>query len=149
MNDNQAAAVKASAGYWIVAVLGTVWNAFGGYDYTMTRMRNLEYLGQMGNPQDMLAWIDGMPAIAQVLWPLGVWGSVAGSLLMLLRSRHAVTAFLASLVGAVGSFAVQMGSPTPASLDTTANKLIPLVIVGIVAALWWYCRRSAARGILR
>jgi hypothetical protein len=130
-------------------VLGTLWNAFGGYDYIMTRTRNLDYLGQMGNAQEILAWVDRFPMWAQVAYGLGVWGSVAGSLLMLARSRHAASAFMVSLVAAVVSFASQMTSAIPPSLDTTVNKVMPVVIVAVIAALWWYCRRSQARGILR
>lgn len=145
----EAAQTKAPASYWIIAGLGMLWNAFGAYDYLMTRMRNVEYLKQTGDPQAMLAWIDSFPIWVHFLWPLGVWGSVAGSVLMLLRSRQAATAFLVSLVGATGSFAYQLTAARPAALDTQASKVIPLVIVGIVLFLWWYSRRATAQGLMR
>jgi mannose/fructose/N-acetylgalactosamine-specific phosphotransferase system component IID len=148
MNDN-ASAAQPGWQYWVIAVLGTVWNAFGGYDYTMTRTRNMEYLAQMGDAQAMLDWIDTFPIWAQIGWGLGVWGSVLGSVLMLMRSRHAITAFLVSLVGAVVSLGHQMLSDTPAAFDTTANKILPLVIIAIVAGLWWYSKRAAGRGWLK
>ena len=104
------ASAKAPTSFWIISGLSLAWNAFGGIDYTMTRMRNLDYLSQAGDPQVLLAWIDSFPIWAQILWPLGVWGSLLGSVLLLLRSRHAATAFLASLGGAIGSFAYQFST---------------------------------------
>jgi hypothetical protein len=147
MIDTTSAKVPAS--FWIISGFSLLWNAFGGYDYTMTRLRNVDYLSQAGDPQVMLAWIDSFPIWVQVLWPVGVWGSLIGSVLLLLRSRHAVTAFLVSLVGAIGSFAYQFSVTPPAALDTSASKVIPLVIIAVVIFLWWYARRSAEREILR
>ena len=85
-----------AAGYWVrfvVTVVPVTAQKPHGLDYTMTRLRNLDYLSSAGDPQVLLAWIDGFPLWAQAAWALGVWGSVAGSLLLLLRSRHAVLAF--------------------------------------------------------
>jgi hypothetical protein len=141
---------KVPVHYWIVAVLGTLWNAFGGYDYWMTRSRNVEYLSQMGDPKEMLAWIDSFPMWAQIGYGLGVWGSVLGSLLMLARSRFAPMAFLVSLAGAIISFTAQFTvSLPPASLDTTANKIIPFFILAVILFLWWYSKRAASQGLLR
>lgn len=143
------ASAKAPTSFWIISGLSLVWNAFGGIDYTMTRMRNLDYLSQAGDPQVLLTWIDSFPIWAQILWPLGVWGSLLGSVLLLLRSRHAATAFLVSLGGAIGSFAYQFSTQAPAALDTAANKVIPLVIVAIVIFLWRFARRTTVQGILK
>ena len=142
-------ATKVPVGFWVIAGLSLLWNAFGACDYVMTRMRNTEWLSQAGDPKVLLAWIDSFPIWAQIAWPIGVWGSVLGSVLLLLRSRHAATAFIVSLAGAVVSFSYQFASATPASLDTTANKLIPLMILVIIAALWLYAKRCAEKGILK
>jgi hypothetical protein len=135
--------------FWLIAGIGLLYNGYGGYDYTMTRTRNVDYLNSMGGAKDILAWIDAFPMWAQVLWPVGVWASVLGAVLLLLRSRHAVTAFLVSLIGAIGSFAAQMTVAAPASLDTTANKVMPLVILSGIGFFWWYSRRQVAAGVLR
>lgn len=147
MNDKVSPHIPIS--YWIIAVSGLLWNAFGAYDYLMTRAENADYLGQMGDPQVLLSWVAGFPLWVQITWPLGVWASVAGSLLMLARSRYAPAAFLVSLAGAAASFAWQFATPLPPALDTPANRIIPVVILAIILFLWWYSRRAAARGLLR
>ncbi|HUQ12837.1 MAG TPA: hypothetical protein VM055_00995 [Novosphingobium sp.] len=141
---------RAPASYWAIAVAGALWNSFGAYDYLMTRTENREYLGQMGDPQALLDWIDSFPLWSQICWGLGVWGSVLGSVLMLVRSRHAATAFAVSLVGAVLSLGyTALANPMPAGMESAVGKVMPLVIIAVVAALWWYCRRAFAKGWLK
>ncbi|MCB2057218.1 MAG: hypothetical protein KDE30_04805, partial [Novosphingobium sp.] len=125
------------------------WNSFGGFDYWMSRTRNVEYLSQMGDVTEITAWMDRFPLWAQVGYGLGIWGSVAGSVLLLMRSRHAASAFLVSLVGAVVSFTGQWMNPVPPSLDTTAGKIMPFVVLAVIVFLWRFSTREAAKGTLR
>lgn len=135
---------------WLVGGLSLLWNAFGGYDYTMTRLRNIDYLSAMGDPNVMLAYIDAMPLYAQIGWGLGVWGSVAGSLLLLMRSRYAVHAFAASLLGALLSFGGQwLGPPLPAEMASGPAKYMPLFIIALVALQLFYAARQRRHGVLR
>jgi hypothetical protein len=137
---------------WIVGGLATLWNAFGGYDYTMTRMGNLEYLSQFGaDGNAILAWIDSFPMWAQFGWGLGVWMALLGSILLLLRSRWAVPALGLSLVGMVLSFGYQYGAapPMPGTAGQGAMAYMPLVIAVIGVALFLYARAMAAKGVLR
>ena len=80
--------VRPGAGYWIIAVVSLLWNGFGGFDYYMTQSRNAAYLSQF--PAEIMQFIDIMPVWATVAWAIGVWGSVLGSILLLLRSGWAV-----------------------------------------------------------
>ncbi|WP_313435707.1 hypothetical protein [Novosphingobium sp.] len=70
---------------WIVGVLALVWNAFGCTDFSMTVTRNPEWLAPLS--PEMIDWLDAAPSWTIVTWALGVWGGLAGSLLLLLRSR--------------------------------------------------------------
>lgn len=140
---------------WAVGLLSLLWNAFGGYDYTMTMLRDPGYLGmvaeQMKMPlPELLAFFDSFPAWAGALWAIGVWGSVLGSILLLTRSRHAVTAFLVSIVGAVLSFAYQFTIDLPPQMAADPmGKYMPIVIIVAIVLQWWYARRQAATGVLR
>lgn len=151
MQEQAQVTAKAPWHLWAVGLAGLIWNGFGGYDYIMTRMRDMAYLDGMtgGHGHDIVEWVDKMPAYAHFFWPIGVWASVLGSVLLMMRSRHAVPAFLVSLVGAAISFVGQLTSQIPAHLDNTGNKVMPLVIVAVIALQWWYARRQRAAGWLR
>ena len=122
---------------------------FGAADYTMTELGSLAWFEMMGLGSEELAWTQAFPAWAVAGWAVGVWGSVAGSLLLLTRSRHAMTAFLLALLGAAASFAYQFASDRPASLESGAAVVMPVVIVILIVAQWYYARRQAAAGVLR
>lgn len=139
-NTGAAATVRPPASFWVVTLLGLLWNSFGAYLYTMANLKDPGVMA--GAPPEMLEYVNTMPLWAHAMWALGIWGSLAGSLLMLLRSRHAVPAFLVSFLGAVGSFMAQAraGVLEPAQ---------PIFILAVIAFLLWYSRRAATLGKLR
>ena len=102
---------------WVVGILSLLWNGFGAYDYLMSKIGGIEYFQSMGLDAEAFAWFEALPAWSLAAWAVGVWGSVAGSILLLLRSRHAVPAFLLSFVGALVGFGYQFTSDRPASLE--------------------------------
>ena len=139
---------RTPAHLWIVGALALLWNAFGCYDYVMTQTGNAAYLAQF--PPSSMAYFNSLPAWLTALWALGVWGGLAGAILLLLRSRHAVTAFAASLFGIVTSFGYEMFfTDVPASMKEGPMMFMPFVIFAVCAALLVYARRMARDGVLR
>lgn len=138
---------------WIIGGLATLWGAIGSYDYVMTRMRNTDYLAAMMpgvDPQAVLAWIDGFPIWAQIGWGLGVWGGLAGAILLLARSRWAVPVLAVSLIGAMFSLGYQLlAAPPLAGAEGAMFDVMPLVIIAIAAALVIYARAMRTKGVLR
>ena len=129
---------------WIVGTLSLFWNAFGAFDYTMTNMRNEGYLAQF--PPEMMQMIDAFPIWVMAAWAFGVWGALAGSLLLLLRSRFAVHAFAVSLAGLAASTVYQIGLPAD---ETMPLGFMNLVIWIIAIALLVYAMRQSRAGVLR
>lgn len=140
---------KAPTHLWILGILSLLWNCYGAYDYVMSHTGGLEFFESMGLDADAYAWFQAMPAWATGAWAIGVWISLLGSILLLLRSRHAETAFLVSLLGTLVSFAYQFTSERPVSLQGGAMMALPLVIVILIVAQWYYARRMRAAGVLR
>ena len=134
---------------WVVGILSLLWNGFGAYDYTMSHVGGVDYFETMGLDAAAYTWFQDLPGWSVAAWAVGVWGSVLDSILLLLRSRHAQTAFLISIVGAVISFAYQFSSERPASLEGGMATIMPVVILVLIVAQWWYARRMAAAGVLR
>ncbi|RYD44144.1 MAG: hypothetical protein EOP63_06860 [Sphingomonadales bacterium] len=134
---------------WVVGAVSLLWNAVGAFDYTMTKMKNADYLASFTPEQQ--AYFASFPIWANIGWALGVWGSVIGSALLLARSRHAVTAFAISLVGLAFSSLYQFGMHY-ADLQRMFGSF-PMVFTAIiwviVIALLVYARKQAAAGVLR
>jgi hypothetical protein len=137
---------------WIVGILSLLWGCFGGYDYTMTRMRNTDYIASSMpsvDPRAALAWVDSMPLYAQFGWGLGVWMGLLGAVLLLVRSRWAVWAYGLSLIGAVLSLGYQLVLAPPLPGATTAmSKTLPIIIIVVALGLFLYARAMEKKGVL-
>jgi hypothetical protein len=131
---------KAPTAYWVVTVLGLLWNCIGAWMYIQARLNPDVMLASA--PQEIRDYVANMPLWANIGYGFGIWGSVAGSVLMLLRSRHAPTAFLVSLVGALVSYLGQLQAGVLGVAE-------PAMILAGILLLWWYSRRAAAQGILK
>lgn len=115
---------------WAVGVLSLLWNCFGAADFTMSQMRNQDYLGSaaqgVGATADqMIAFIDSFPAWMHAFWALGVWGALAGSILLLVRRSLAVWAFGGSLLGLAVTQIYQAVTPKP----DWAEAAMPMTIL--------------------
>jgi hypothetical protein len=132
---------------WAVGIVSLLWNAFGCYDYLMTVTHDASWLASV--PPAAMAIVDAFPAWAVAAWAIGVWVSLLAAILLLLRSRHAATAFLASLLGAMVSYAYQATSGLPATMGGAVYWVMPTVIVVAIVAQWYYARRMTAAGVLR
>jgi hypothetical protein len=137
---------------WIVGGLATLWNAFGCYDYFMTRTQGAPYIESMMPGLDgeaMMAYINSFPAWASAGWALGVWGGLLGSVLLLMRHRWAVIALGVSLAGAVIGIGYQLANPVGiAGMDSGFNAVVPYLIIAIAIALFFYARAMRARGVI-
>jgi len=132
---------------WIVAILGTLWNCVGVFDFVMTETANKDYLARYG--PDATAYYMSFPGWLVAFWALGVWGGLAGSLLLLVRSKHAATMFALSLAGLFVTTVYQfvLSSP-PADMTTTGMLLMVLLIWAVAIALFVYARDMQKRKVL-
>ena len=147
----QAAPARPPAHFWIVGVLSLLWSCFGALDYLMSRTHNEAFFKAMMpnmDPAVAYSYMDSMPLYASLGWGLGVWGGLLGSVLLLARSRYAVHAFAASILGMVLSFGYQLfvAKNVPPEMQ---SPVMPAVVAAIGIALLLYSRAMSARGLLR
>ncbi len=126
--------------FWAVVAVGLLWNGFPALDYTLTQLEIAGWIGQIDSAR--LAVIQGAPVWATAAWALGGWSAFTGTVLLLMRSQFAPTAFLVSLAAATVSFAWQYSAGL---IDIPA---LPIVILASVVFFWWYAARMRGRGVL-
>lgn len=141
MNDT---ATKTPWHLWAVGILTLLWNAVGIFSYMMTRLDKLESLDMTA---EEIAFFDSFPAWANALWALGVWGAFFGSVLLLCRSRWAITSLIISVIGLVGTTIYQrLMIDVPEQLDSLG---LSLAIWVITLFMLWYAYRMRGEGVLR
>lgn len=137
---------------WIVGTVALLYSCFGAYDYVLSHMRDVHYVASAMpgvDPNAALAWMDGFPAYAKIGWALGVWGGLLGSLLLLIRSRHALEAFAASVIGIVLSIGYQLAlAPPLQGARGTGYRVMPWAIIIIGLVLLAYSRSMTKRHVL-
>lgn len=129
---------------WVVGVVTLLFNSMGIISYTTTK---LGMLAEMGLTPSQIAFMDSYPAWVSGFWALGVWGAFAGSVLLLLRSRFAIAAMWAALVGLlVTTIYHYVLIEVPADMQAPA---LDVTIWVVTVFLLFYARAMAARGVLR
>ncbi len=141
---NESATSRAPWHLWVVGIVTLLWNAIGITSYMITRLGKLEAAGMT---PEQIAWFESFPAWANGLWALGVWGVFFGSLLLLLRSRWAVTSIATSIVGLIGTTIFErFMTDIPAELDSPP---LSAAIWIITLFMLWYALRMRKAGVLR
>lgn len=141
--------MKAPWHLWVVGILTLFWNAIGAFDFLMTATKNTTYMAQF-TPQQ-LDFFYGFPCWADASWAAGVGFAVLGSVLLLMRSRFALWAFIISfaamILTSLYSYVLADVSMTQiAGREALAFSGV-IVLVGLL--LIWYARRMKIAGVLR
>lgn len=139
--DGAATAGKVPLSFWVVTGLGLVWNTIGVAAYLLTQTRHPVVMAS--TPPEMVRALDLIPAWATGAWGLAVIFALAGSVLMLMRRKLAVQAFIASLAGLLLLTIYQLTSPMPMNVGQ-------VILIWIIALfLWRFSRSEAGKDLLR
>lgn len=129
---------------WAVGIVTLLWNAVGVNSYMITE---LGYLEAIGMTPDQIAFFESFPAWSIALWAMGVWGAFLGSVLLLFRSRWAVTSIAISVIGLVGTTYYQnFVTEVPEDLQSLP---LNLMIWASTLFMLWYALRMRGQGVLR
>lgn len=133
---------------WVVGGVSLLWNAFGAFDYLMTKFQVDAYM-QNYTPEQ-LAYFYNFPAWATAFWAIGVWCAVGGSAALLLRSRFAVYLFALSLVGLAGTTVyTNVVTDGGAVMDGIGYVIFSIIIWLVTIALLVYASAMSRRGVLK
>ena len=120
--------------FWLIAGLGLLWNLIGVASY-------LGHVGVLGGPFATPPGTPEMPGYALAGFAIGVWGSVLGSILMLMRNRLARPllwiAFAALIVDWSWVFYESGQGVTPLGLCVLAISLLLAVLSQVGVKRGW------------
>jgi len=138
--------VKTPVHLWIIGVLSILWNAGGAFDYSATQLRLESYMSQFTPEQ--LEYFYAFPPWMDAAWAVAVWGSLLGSVLLLLHKSWAVGLFGAAILGlaisTVYNFVLSDGMA-----EMGSGAAIFTVVIWVIAILLFiYARAMAKRGVL-
>ncbi len=134
---------------WLIGAVSLLWNAGGAFDYVMAHTAADSYLAQ-ATPEQR-EYFESFPAWATAFWALGVWGALAGSVLLLIRSRFAALAFGLSLIGLLANTSRLFATAGAGAVDLLGrgNLAFTAALIVVALGLWLYARTMARSGVLR
>jgi len=131
---------------WIVGILSVLWNAVGAFDYSATQLQLESYMSQFTAEQ--LEYFYGFPAWANGAWAIAVWGSLLGSLGLLMRKAWAVWLFEVAILGlaatSVYNFVLSDGLAVMGSGAGVFSAVIWIIAIFLV----FYSRAMAKQRVL-
>ena len=122
--------VKLHWSFWVVCIIGLVWNAGGAVNYLM--QTNMEFVSSM--PATHQAIIVGRPIWATAGFAIGVFGGVLGCIFLLLKRRSSINIFLMSLIGIIVTM-VHTIDVAMSDTEFSVLEIIVMVILPLVVAL--------------
>ena len=160
MTDTTSMTTRMPWHLWVVGVIAVLWNAYGGYDYTMSMTQGATYMAASGMTPDQIAYYDTMPVWMTGVWAIGVWGGVLGSLLLLMRNKLAFPvfavsfgAFLLSLLYVYGlsDSGKMMGFMMKDGVKVASSMIIIMnVVIAVGCAFFtWYAWTMSKKSVLR
>lgn len=135
--------------YWLVSVVAVLWNGFGAYDYVMSKVQGDAYFRQAGMTDVQIAFMHAYPVWMTAVWAIGVWGAVAGAILLLARSRFGLYAYAASLAAFLMSLAYAYLLSDEAKVMGQQGSIMNVVILAGCLFFVWYAWVMTKRGVLR
>lgn len=133
---------------WVIGAVSLLWNAVGAMDFTMTQTKNEAYMKAFTPEQ--LEYFYGFPLWVVITWGVATWGSLLGSVLLLLRRKLAEQVNLAVLVAMAFTFFHNFVLTDGLKIMGGAG---PVVFTGVIVAvgvlLYVYARTMRKRGVLR
>lgn len=141
--------MKTPVHLWIVGIVSLLWNAGGAFDWAMTMTKNEGYMANFSPEQ--LEYFYGLPMWVNIAWSVAIIASVLGSLLLLMRSRMAIWAFIVALVGMIGNmiYGYLLSETSMTKMMGMGAAIFSFVIFFAAVFLIWYARKMKMQGVLR
>jgi len=135
--------------YWVVTALAILWNAFGAYDYYMSKTSGDAYLRKMGETESQIAHMHAYPAWMTADWAIGVWGGLLAALLLIARTRYAFHVFVVSLAAFLVSLVYSYGLTDGGKAMGQQGLMFNGLILAFCLLFTWYSWAMTKRGVLR
>lgn len=141
MQDKQ----KIPVTFWIISVVGLLWNAMGVFNFGSQMAMTDEILAALPEAQRTL--YESTPGWIRAVFGIAVIGGLLGCIGLLMKKAWSIPLFLVSLIAIL----IQMGyswfaTNAVEAVGPVMGIVMPLVVILIGAFLWYYARSSQRKG---
>jgi hypothetical protein len=135
--------------FWAIGLFFVLLYGAGAYDYVMTRRHDAAYFASQNYDDTQIAYFTDYPIVPAVFWTVAVWGALAASMLLLVRSRWATPVVLVALIAQLCLDVVTFAFMDRWQILGPRLALFDGGILLLTLGLLLYCRAMSARTVLR
>lgn len=132
--------------YWVFAAVALLWNLLGCAFFGIELVAQEAAMEYMTEPQK--AWARSIPGWVYFIYGVAVATGVAGSIGLLLRKSWAPTMFAICLVSVIVQMVYTMIIGGGLRVMGPSGAVMPLLVIGVAAALLLFSRFARSRGWL-
>lgn len=125
---------------WVVGGLAFLWYASGAVTIQLAQLDKLP-----GIKPDEVAYYAAKPLWLVLLSAVGTYGSVAGSVLLLLRHRAAASLFAIALLAILLADVVELANGTSRAYANTGAAIVTAMVALIGIGMLFYSRSTQGR----
>jgi len=134
--------------FWIIAILGLLWNAYGVSAYLLTAYK-VESVREVFT-EEQLALVDATPSWLIGAFAIAVFSGFLGSILLLLRRKFAIFLFGISLLCVLIKMITEWFTTAKIEVFGTVEGIVlPLTIIVVAIFLYFYSKGAKQRGWLK
>jgi hypothetical protein len=131
---------------WLMGIVGGLWSVIGVISFMLTQMNVEAVMSRF--PPEQREYFESFPLWAVAFWAIGVFGSVIGCLLLLLKNRLAFHVLIASVIGTMicnlgGLFL--LGGMEVMGTSELGLTVFPIIFSAFLA---YYARAMSKKGVL-
>ena len=138
---------KVSKFYWVITIIGLLWNAMGVYQFLVTIAAPKTYADTYNEAP--LTLIENLPDWYLAIYAIAVFTALLGCLFLMLKNTLAIPSFLLSVCTIIIMFSYWLFFTDAPRLFGSAVYFMPLVVFVIALALYFFSRKMKSQGVLK
>lgn len=136
--------IKPTIWFWVLAVLGLVWNLLGVFSYLMDAYMKEDVMAGMTEAQRAI--FETQPVWLTAAYALAVFGGALGCIGLLVRKKWATPLFLLSLVAVIARTCYYFFLTNATEVfDIVQGTILPIAVIIIGALLYIFSKIAGDR----
>ncbi len=138
---------KPNTGFWVIGVLGLLWNLVGIFFWVSENFLMTEEM-IAALPPEQAELMNAAPSWGVYVYGIATIGGVLACLLLLARKKLAVPIFLLSLLAILVQMGYWIFGMDAIGVYGPTAIIMPIIVIAIAILLYFYSKGAAQKGWL-
>lgn len=137
---------KTPVTFWIISIIGLLWNGFGIVNWFRQTFMLDAVLEDLPAEQHVL--FENVPLWLTIIFAIAVVTGTLGCIGLLMKKKWCVPVFLISLIVIIFQMSYNLSLSKYRELTGSTFWVFPVVVILVGALLYYYAKRLSSKGFL-